>query len=124
MAWKTADRSYPPDVDPSELIHRITFLNQTVANDASGASANWAPASPPVTTYAGIEEPKGQMVVQAGQDVSQIDCIVKIRYRSGITAQQRFQDAEGNVYLILAVRKPKGMNVWMFLQCQILGNNT
>lgn len=124
MAWKPSDRGYPPDVDPSELIHRITFLNQSITQDASGSAATWAPGEPPVTVYAKIEEPKGQTVVQNGQDISQVDCLVTIRYRSGILTQQRFLDFENNVYLILAVTKPKGMNIWLVMQCQILGNNS
>lgn len=123
MPWKPADPSYSPDIDPSELRHQITQLVETTINDSSGAAAEWAPSNPPLTVYAAIDEPRGQMVVQDGQDISKVDAIIRIRYRAGVAANQRWRDATGNDYLVLSVTKPKGMNVLLLLFCQVLGTN-
>ena len=121
--WKPADPAYPPDFDPGQAIHYITFLNQVTVSDASGIAVKWLPGSPPVKKWARIQEPRGQTVIKNGQDVTQVDAIVTIRYWKDLIENMRFQDARGNVYLILAAAKKEGMEVATVMQCVIVGTN-
>lgn len=84
---------------------RITFLEPTSGMDASGAVTSYAPASPPDMAWAEIVPVRGTDVIKSGQDVSQAFIAATIRYRpaSPRTAQMRFQDSRGLVYVIQSV---------------------
>lgn len=114
-----------PSIDAGELRHRILFLEETITTDASGSVAVWAPGSPPDETWAKIDQPRGRTEIRNGQDVSQVDAIVTVRCNPNRPrkANMRFQDKNGNTYLILAIAKPLGMNVLLVMQCLLIGAN-
>ena len=123
MSFKPADSSYPPDVDPGELIHRITFLDQVIGNDASGASVSYAPGNPAKQAWARIKWLRGTDVIKAGQDVSQAFAEVTIRYRQDVSASQRIQTPSGTVLIVQAMQNVREMNMWLALRCIAVGNN-
>lgn len=121
--FKPADRSYPPDVDPSELRHVVTFLKQTIGTDGSGASASWAPGSPPLTVYAKIAPIRASDVIKGGSDVSQVRIDVTIRYRPGILPNMRLLTPNGSQLVIEGIENVLDMNMWLILTCLGIGAN-
>lgn len=118
-------KSGEPWIDPAKLRTPITFLIQHVAPDRSGVAATWLPASPPDITRAEIVQVNGMDLIKSGQDVSQLPCVVTIRYTApGRTASMRFQDPDGNVYVIQAVANlDPGRKKYQQLTSLLLGAN-
>lgn len=114
-----------PYMDPGKMRARITFLEQSIVDDASGKSARYAAGSPPDVTRAEITSVSGTDVIKSGQDVAQVKIVATIRYKPpGRKSTMRFQDRRGNVYVIQAVRDlDPGRIVFQELVCLQLGAN-
>jgi head-tail adaptor len=117
-----ADSGYP-SIDPGDLRHLITYLEQTTVNDASGVSTAWLPASPPVTSWAGMETINVRDMIQGGQTISQVIAKWTVRWEPGIAQTSRFVDENGGFWIIEAVNNVQARNVLLELTCLGLGPN-
>lgn len=93
-----------PFLDPAKMKARITFLEQVTGMDASGTKVTYAAGSPPDVTSAEIVPIRGTDLIKAGQEVSLAYVSATIRFRPpGRSANTRFRDSRGRVYIIQAV---------------------
>ena len=116
------DSGYP-SIDPGDLRHQITYLNQTTITDSSGVSTTWAPASPPVTSWAALEVMSVKDLIQGGQTISQVIAKWTVRWEPGIETTSRFSDENGGYWIVEAVRNVLGRNVVLELTALGLGGN-
>jgi head-tail adaptor len=116
------DSGYPA-IDPGDLRHLITYLNQTTVNDSSGVSTAWLPSSPPVTSWAKIEVMSARDLIQGGQTTSQVIAVVTVRWEPGIEQNARFIDENSSTWIIQGVRNLEGRNVVLEMVCLGLGAN-
>ena len=114
-----------PYIDPARLNSPITFLNPVTTVGAAGSSVNWIAANPPDITWAALEVIRAEDVIKGGQDVSKVWMKAIIRYvKPGRQASQRFQDVDGNVYIISAAQPVvPGRKVFQELTCELIGSN-
>ena len=117
------DSGYPT-IDPGDLRHLITYLNQTTVSDASGTATAWLPASPPVTSWAAMEVISGvKDLMQGGQTISQVLAKWTVRWEPGIETTSRFSDEDGGFWIVEAVHNVGGRNVVLELTALGLGAN-
>lgn len=109
-----------PVIDPGEMVHRITILEQTQTFDASGAAVKWLPKFENV--WAAIEIVSGREVIRSGQDTTQIFATIKIWWQMGIVPTMRIQ-VQDDTYIIQSIDNPKKMNVILLLNCVGLSQN-
>ncbi|HEV8189445.1 MAG TPA: phage head closure protein [Pyrinomonadaceae bacterium] len=102
-----------PKIDPGEMIHRVTILQQRGRTGVSGSGVAWVPF---VTTWASIDPVRGVDVLKAGQDVTQLYLTVKIRWQSGILPNMQVQ-AQNGTYIIQSIENPGERNVILVLTC-------
>lgn len=108
-----------PKIDPGQMVHQITILQQQVGTDISGAIVTWVPL---VVAWAQIDPVRGTDVIKSGQDTTQLFLTVRIRWQSGILPNMRVQTLNGT-YVIQAVENPGERNVILILNCLALGAN-
>jgi len=108
-----------PQIDPGEMVHQVTILQQTQATDISGAITVWTPF---VTTWAAIDPVSGTDVLRAGQDTTKLYLKIRIRWQTGISPNMRLQRVDGTQYVIQAIENPGERNVILTLFCLALGN--
>lgn len=106
-------------LDPGQMIHRVSILQETTIDDISGTAPAWTPF---VDTWAQIDPVRGAEVLKSGQDTAQLYLTVKIRWQVGILANMRVQALNG-LYLIQTVENPGNRNVILILNCIALGLN-
>lgn len=109
-----------PKIDPGEMVHQVTILQQTQGTDLSGAVTVWTPF---LTTWAAIEPVRGTDVLKAGQDTTQLYLQIKIRWQTGIQPNMRVQKADGTQFIIQAIENVCERNVVLVLFCLGLGLN-
>ena len=114
-----------PSINPGELRHTITQLNQLTGTDASGANISYVPASPPVTVRAKIQPMKGSDVIRAGQDIAKVPVEITVRYSAVVTWQpnMRILSDNGSVFIIQAIQNVEERNILLVLTCLGLGAN-
>lgn len=112
-----------PWIDPGELRHRITFLEQVASQDLSGTVFAYEPAKKPECAYAAMEMLPGTDVIKSGQDISQVHMTVTIRYRSGVATNRHFRTPNGSEFIIQAVENVLQRNLYLRLTCLGLGAN-
>lgn len=112
-----------PGVDPGDLRHQLTFLKQTIGTDGTGANIGWFPTNPPVTAAASMEVLRGDEVIKAGLDISQLYAIFIIRYQDGIVASARFQTEAGSVWIIQAIEDIEDRGVLLRITALGLADN-
>lgn len=112
-----------PSIDPGQFRHQITLLEQVAGNDSSGVNVAYVADSQPVNAWAKIEYLRGDALLKAGQDVSQVRLKVTMWYRAEFTANKRIQGPTGNQYVIEAVENVLEMNTYMVLMCLGVGAN-
>lgn len=108
-----------PQIDPGEMVHQITILQQQTVTDASGASIQWVPF---VQAWAQIDPVRGIDVVKSGQDTTKLFLTVRIRWQTGIEPNMRVQSVNGT-YVIQAIENPGERNIILVLTCLGLGAN-
>jgi SPP1 family predicted phage head-tail adaptor len=108
-----------PAVNPGELVHWITLLQQTVTTDVSGATAAWAPF---LSTWAKIEPVKGTDVIKSGQITTQLYLTITIRWQGGIQPNMRVT-RRNYAYVIQSVENPGERDVLLILNCVGLNAN-
>jgi head-tail adaptor len=111
-------------VNPGQLRHRITLLEQSTVTDAAGVSVVYAPGSPPVTAWAKIETLDASDRQLAGITSSFVAIKVTIRYNAAFAAQKRIQSPSGNQYVILGIQNLLEMNAYLVLTCEGIGSDT
>jgi head-tail adaptor len=109
------------DINPADLRHQITFLEQSTAVDASGVGIVYAPGIPPDVAWAKMQAIKAADVIKGGSDVSQVRMTVTIRYRPRRVPSMRFQTANGSVYVIEAIENVLEMNALLVMTCLGIG---
>jgi SPP1 family predicted phage head-tail adaptor len=109
-----------PQIDPGKMVHRVTFLGQQKATDASGTVMDWVPVLENV--WAQIEPVKGIDMLKAGQDVTQLYLTVRVYWQTGILPNMRVLTHKGT-YIIQAIENPGERNVILVLTCLALGLN-
>jgi len=107
-----------PGIDPGKLRHKITLLEPSAVNDASGVTIVYAPGS--VSEWAEIEYTRGSEVFKAGQDITQLYARITIRYNEAFTATKRLQVPSGRQFVIQSVENLQERNILMALNCQAL----
>ena len=112
-----------PVIDPSSFIHQITFLEQMIGNDATGANVSYAAASPPDTTSARIKIMRGIDVIKGGQDVAQVFAEITTYYRTGRGPNTRIQAPSGSVFVVRSVQNVDERNMYTVFTCVGLGPN-
>lgn len=112
-----------PSIEPGDLRHRITALDQVTVQDASGYTASWVPASPPLYARAKIVPLRGIEALKSGQDVSKLYSTVTIRFAEGWAPNMRFTDENENYYLIQAIRDVEKRQVLLEMTCLEIGAN-
>jgi len=108
-----------PTIDPGQMVHQITILQQQTVSDISGTAIAWVPF---VATWAQIDPVRGTDMIRFGQDVTQLYLTVKIRWQTGIVPSMRVQSANGT-YVIQAIENPGERNVILVLTCLGLKGN-
>jgi hypothetical protein len=100
-------------------------LGPVTAQTAAGASVTWAAADPPDTAWAALKAIRAEDVIKGGQDVSKVWMLAIINYVApGRQASERFQDVDGNVYLISdAQPRDPGCKKYQELTCELIGDN-
>jgi SPP1 family predicted phage head-tail adaptor len=110
-----------PKIDPGEMVHQVTILQQTQGVDISGAVTVWTPF---VTTWAAIDPVRGTDVLKSGQDTTNLYLTVKVRWQTGIQANMRLLRSDGvTTYIIQAIENVGERNVILVLFCLALGLN-
>jgi SPP1 family predicted phage head-tail adaptor len=120
---KTNINSAWPTIDPGEFRHQITLLSPVAGTDSAGANVTYAADPVPVTAWAKIETIRGDEMIKAGQDVSQVFLKVTSWYRPDFTVNARIQAPSGNVFVIQYIENVREMNVFMVLTCLGIGAN-
>jgi head-tail adaptor len=112
-----------PEIDASEFIHVITFLDPVTGSDISGSTVSYAPASPPETAWAKIDSPNATDVIKSGQDVSQVFLMITMNYRSGSFNNRHLLTPGGSELIVRAVQNVREMNMFLVLTCIGIGGN-
>jgi SPP1 family predicted phage head-tail adaptor len=107
-------------LDPGEMIHWISILQETTVDDISGTSAVWAPF---LSMWAKIDPVRGTDVLKAGQDTAQSFMTIKIRWQPGILANMRVQTLDGTFIIQGKPEDPGNRHVILVLNCIGLGVN-
>jgi head-tail adaptor len=107
-------------LDPGEMIHRISILQETAVSDISGTSAAWVPF---VSMWAKIEPVRGTDLLKSGQDTAQSFMTIKIFWQPGILANMRVQTLDGTFIIQGKPENPGMRNVILILNCIGLGVN-
>jgi len=118
-----ADNPSWPTIDPGQFRHQITLLEQVPGSDASGVTVTYTPDSNPIVAWAKIDYLRGDAMIKAGQDVSQVYLKITMWYRAEFTANKRIRAPNGNQYVIQAVENVLEMNTYMVLMCLGVGAN-
>lgn len=121
---KPSLRDVWPVTDISEFVHLITWLDQQTVNDESGVSVVYAASSPPDTSWCKIEWMRGEDVIKAGQDTSQLYGTVTMNYRQGLVANRRIQAPGGGIYIIRSVENVQNRNMFHRINIVALGAST
>lgn len=108
-----------PAVNPGEMVHWITILQQTQSEDESGTTTIYAPF---VSTWAKIEPVRGTDVIKSGQTTTQLFLTVTIRWQTGILPNMRVRSNNGT-YVVQSMENPGERNVLLKLNCLALGSN-
>lgn len=106
-------------MNPGELRHRITIQYQNGTRDAYGAldeSAGWSDTA---TLWASVTPIKGKELFAAESMNSEVTHAVKIRHRSGISADMRVKFGT-RYFLVESVVNSKERNVELVLMCKEL----
>lgn len=116
-------RTGEPFIDPARLNSPITFLAPIASGDISGATVTWAAGNPPDIAYAELRPIRAADVIKGGQDVSKVWYTAIVRYVApGRSPDARFQDGDGNVYVIEAAEPIlPGRKVYQELICEFIG---
>jgi head-tail adaptor len=109
-----------PKIDPGEMIHQVTILQQQTAQDISGSGVQWVPFLTGV--WAKIKPVRGTDVVKSGQDTTKLFLFVTIFWQPGIVPNMRVQSLNGT-YVIQAIENPLERNILLVLTCLGLGAN-
>jgi SPP1 family predicted phage head-tail adaptor len=109
-----------PKIDPGEMVHQITILQQTQGVDISGTVTTWTPF---LTTWASIDPVRGTDVLKSGQDTTNLYLTIRIRWQTGIQPNMCVQKVDGARYIIQAIENPGERNVILVLFCLALGLN-
>jgi SPP1 family predicted phage head-tail adaptor len=107
-------------INPGQLRHRITLLEEVTAMGASGMVTTWAPADPPVQAWAHVEEKQTEEVLRGGQDVTQAHITVTIRYNPAFSTNKHVQ-VRGVEYIIQAIHDPLFVKAYMVMDCLGIG---
>jgi head-tail adaptor len=111
-----------PAINPGEFKHQVSLLVPTIKTDASGGVSTYAPSVPPVQAWVKIQYIRGDEIVKAGQDVSQVYVKLTGWYRSEFSAQTRVQLPSGIIVLVSYVENVGEMNTYMILTCLGIGS--
>jgi head-tail adaptor len=118
-----------PSINPGDLRHKITRLNQVIGSDSSGVGIAYAPSSPPVIVPADIEILSGVDAIRDGQDVAQITAKVTIRgygnpqYVATWQSNQRIMIPGGSTLVIKVIENVQKRNIKLVLDCVGIGPN-
>jgi SPP1 family predicted phage head-tail adaptor len=119
-------RSGEPYLDPARMNAQITFLEPVTGADASGTTVTAQVGNPPDTAWAEVLPVRGTDVIKAGQDVSKTYVTATVNYRpdNPRSAQDKFQDSRGFVYVIQSVQDlVPGMLKYQVLTSELIGAN-
>lgn len=108
-----------PSIDPGQMVHQVTILQQQQATDISGTTTIWVPF---VTTWAQIDPVRGTDIIKSGQDTAQLYLTIKIRWQRGIVPNMQVKSLNGT-YVIRSIENPGERNVILVLTCLGLGVN-
>lgn len=108
-----------PSIDPGEMVHRITILQQVRSSDISGTTVVWAPL---LSTWAKIVPVKGTDVIKSGQITTQLFLTTTIFWQAGILPNMRVQSLHGT-HEIQSIENPGERNILLVLNCLGLGAN-
>lgn len=115
MAW--------PSIDPGELRHQLTFLDQQIGFDKSGTNITWVASSPPRTIRAKIEEATADDKYKSGIDISHVALKVTIRWEASILQNARFTTEQGALFIIKGIENVEHRNVKLIMICEGIGPN-
>ena len=108
-----------PSIDPGEMRHQITILQQQRSSDASGSAVTMVPFA---SAYAKIVVIRGTDVIKAGQVTTQLFLTISIWYQAGILADMQVQALNG-LYVIQSVENVSELGVVLVLNCVALSQN-
>ncbi len=104
-----------PCLSPGELRHRVTLQAKTQTTDIiGGATVAWSKVT---DLWAKIEPQSGMQTFRMGQLETPITHKVTIRYRAGVTANQRLLFGS-RVFEIVEALNPEEANVMLVLRCR------
>jgi SPP1 family predicted phage head-tail adaptor len=108
-----------PKIDPGEMVHQVTVLQQSVVQGIAGSETQWIPF---VTAWAAIDPVSGTDVLKSGQDTTKLYLRARIFWQTGILPNMRLQRVDGSQYIIQAIENPGERNVILVLFCLALGS--
>ena len=109
-----------PKLNPGELVHQISILQQVDGSDESGATVTMQPLF--ANLPAKIEAVRGIDVLRSGQATTQLFVTVSIWFRAGILPNMQVQTAT-SLYLIQSVENVMERGIVLKLNCLALGRN-
>lgn len=128
MAWQRGanKRTADPDAEnPGSYRHRIEIQNLLPTNppttNAAGQVLTWQPL---LRVSASIDPSSAKDMIQSGQQTSEAEVPIKIRYRPGIAANMRvYFPSNDSTYVIQGIINKGERNRTLVLMCVALGTN-
>jgi SPP1 family predicted phage head-tail adaptor len=102
-----------PKLNPGDLRHRVTVVEETVTANAAGTDTV---LSPVISAWAKIEPMRGADIIRSGQNITELPVIVSMYYDARVQPKMLLQTLNGR-YAIQAIRNVLELNAVMELTC-------
>jgi SPP1 family predicted phage head-tail adaptor len=102
-----------PKLNPGDLRHRVTVLEEAVTSNAAGTDTV---LSPVISAWAKIDPMRGTDLIRSGQNITELPVIVSMYYDARVQPKMQLQTLNGR-YAIQAVRNVLELNAVMELTC-------
>ncbi|WP_315125305.1 phage head closure protein [Comamonas antarctica] len=101
-----------------DLRNRLIIQRRLPGGSLGQPSKNWEEVA---QVWSNVRFGSGSEAMRSGQSVSEVKCSIRIRWRTGITADMRAV-SEGVIYEIEAVLPDSQRRQYIDLVCKVVGN--
>jgi head-tail adaptor len=102
-----------PKLNPGDLRHRVTVLEEIVTANAAGTDTV---LSLVISAWAKIEPMRGTDIIRSGQNITELPVIVSMYYDARVQPKMHLRTLNGR-YAIQAIRNVLQLNAVMELTC-------